>query len=532
MNNLKKQLGSIASATLPRILTQICRDPDSSEYGSCDRNWWHYKIRDISSIILQQAGYTLFRASELPEYKDQLKALRELAKASCIFWNKQAIRFRAFEEYYPWEEGYPPVAFSTLTVCKLVSENVVSLDLVLPGLKKAAKQLLKRFEAKASNQQLAGTAALCWIKRIAPELINDKTLEEIIVRILESQVEEGWFPEYGGPDLGYLSVSIDCLWDAFDVTDDARFLNSAKRALKFIDIFSYLPTPGLGMHNARNTDYVVPYGIARFLQNEEMQVTASNILNKYFGEMDPSKHFLFAIDDRYYSHYYGYSLYRALRQLNLTEVASATESEARRNTIFLKESGYFLHHSQVTNNSYIFSCNKGGIITMWLDGIQASDYGWIVKSGNTMLVSHWWESFWQAERNENSIVVTGFLTPYKENRSTPVKHGLLRIASFILGHRLIDLLKERLIFKKKTKKQYSFSREIKWTDNNIIILDTIQLPPQSKVNRAARSSKRHVASADSYHIEDLVRVDPRVSILEKREEKNNTLKIQTVYGLK
>ncbi len=370
MNKLKKQLGSMASATLPRILTQICRDPDSSEYGSCDRNWWHYKIRDFSSIILQQAGYTLFCASELPEYKDKQNALRELAKASCIFWNKQAIRFRAFEEYYPWEEGYPPVAFSTLTVCKLVSENVVSLDLVLPGIRKAAKQLLNRFEAKASNQQLAGTAALCWIKKIAPELIDEKTLEGIISKILSGQVEEGWFPEYGGPDLGYLSVSIDCLWDAFDATDDVRFLNSAKRALKFIDVFSNLPTPGLGMHNARNTDYVVPYGITCFLHISETYDIASNILNRYFGQLDPVKHFLFAIDDRYYSHYYGYSLYRALKQLKLTKAGNETEAQIRKNTVFLKESGYFIHYNQLTNSNFIVSCNKGGIITMK----QAMDY--------------------------------------------------------------------------------------------------------------------------------------------------------------
>jgi len=530
MNKLEKQLGSIASTTLPRILTQICRDPDSSEYGSCDRNWWHYKIRDFSSIILQQAGYTLFCASELPEHKNQQKALRELAKATCIFWNKQAIRFRAFEEYYPWEEGYPPVAFSTLAVCKLVSENVVSLDLVLPGLKKAAKQLLKRFEAKASNQQLAGTAALCWIKRIAPELIDEKILEGIISRILTSQAEEGWFPEYGGPDLGYLSVSIDCLWDAFDAIDDVRFLNSAKRALNFINIFSNLPAPGLGMHNARNTDYLVPYGITRFLHIAETHGIASNILNRYFGQLDPSKHFLFAIDDRYYSHYYGYSLYRAVKQLSLAEIVAESNSTSK--NVFLKESGYFIHHNQLTSSSFIVSCNKGGIITMWLDGVQASDYGWIIKKSNTTLVSHWWESFWQAEENEDSVIVSGFLTPSKENRSTPFKHGLLRIASFALGHHLIDLLKEKLIFKSKTKKQYSFTREIKWSNSCIVITDLIQLPPQSKVKRAARSSKRHVASADSYHIEDLVRVDSRISMKETREQTNNTLQIQTEYGLK
>lgn len=530
MTRAKINLQNIANTTLPRILTQICRDPDSSEYGSCDRNWWHYKIRDFSSIILQQTGYTLFCASKLPEYKNQQHALRELAKASCIFWNEQAVKFRAFEEYYPWEEGYPPVAFSTLAVCKLVFENVVSLDSVLPGLKKATKQLMRRFEAKASNQQLAGTAALCWVKRIAPELVDNNAFEAIVSKILDSQVKEGWFPEYGGPDLGYLSVSIDCLWDAFDATSDSRFLNSAKRALEFINIFSDLPSPGLGMHNARNTDYVVPYGITRFLDDEESREIAFNVFVKYFGNTE--EHFLAAIDDRYYSHYYGYSMYRALNQLNSLEILANTNSPATLKSVFLRESGYCIHYEEATNTNAIVSCNKGGIITMWFDGVRASDYGWNVQNKNISLVSHWWESFWEMRSIENGLEVKGYLTPYKENRSTPLKHALLRTASFLLGYRLINILKEKLIFKAKTKKSYSFARQIKWVNDIVTIEDTIQIPSNSDVKRAPRSSKRHVASADSYHIEDMVRVDPRISMEEKRVERNDIICIETVYRLK
>ena len=51
---------AINSILLPRILTQVCRDKFSPLYGSFDRNWWHYKIRDFSSIILQQGGYSLY----------------------------------------------------------------------------------------------------------------------------------------------------------------------------------------------------------------------------------------------------------------------------------------------------------------------------------------------------------------------------------------------------------------------------------------------------------------------------------------
>ena len=47
----------LAAQTLPRILSQIGRDENVPDYGCCDRNHHHYKIRDFSSIIIQQAGY-------------------------------------------------------------------------------------------------------------------------------------------------------------------------------------------------------------------------------------------------------------------------------------------------------------------------------------------------------------------------------------------------------------------------------------------------------------------------------------------
>src|SRR3990167_3348345 len=82
---------------LPRILTQVCRDPSSSCYGSFDRDWWHYKIRDFSSIILQQAGYTLYLASQLPLKDYDTCAFISLVKASCFFWRNLALKYHSFE---------------------------------------------------------------------------------------------------------------------------------------------------------------------------------------------------------------------------------------------------------------------------------------------------------------------------------------------------------------------------------------------------------------------------------------------------
>ena len=98
----------------------------------------------------------------------------------------------------------------------------------------AAKQLCARFESKAVNQQVAGLAALAYIRKLYPEFVTEEQFLSVSNKTLEHQTEEGWFWEYDGPDVGYLSVTLDCLWDLFDATDDKRFLDSADKAFEFI----------------------------------------------------------------------------------------------------------------------------------------------------------------------------------------------------------------------------------------------------------------------------------------------------------
>ena len=94
MNDLRKNLISINAILLPRILTQVCRDKFSPLYGSFDRNWWHYKIRDFSSLILQQGGYSLYcYYKNSDEFKNN-NVILNLIKASAYFWNKQAKKDR------------------------------------------------------------------------------------------------------------------------------------------------------------------------------------------------------------------------------------------------------------------------------------------------------------------------------------------------------------------------------------------------------------------------------------------------------
>ncbi len=493
----------LLSEFLPRILTQCCRDANSPAFGCFDRNFWHYRMRDFSSIILQQGGYAVLETQKAlfggPVTEDFARAV---AAGACRFWNRRASRHGAFEEYYPWEQGYPPLAFSALAVAKMVAAGVCAAGDVDCGLRKAARQLSSRFEPKAANQQVAGLAALAWIRRIRPDLVSDRAFARQKKRTLALQTDEGWFWEYDGPDAGYLSVALDCLWDLADATGDADFRASADRALAFLRRVIDVPGRAPGMLNARNTDYVVPYGIARYLNDgtDAQRRLAADLLAALYSDLASPSHFFRAVDDRYLCHYIGHSIARAVRELD--KAGAVPPPAPVRESFDLPLAGYVFRPGADGAPDLFLALRKGGCLRASLGGAAALDFGWIVKAGKKQFVSHWWSKDWTVSFDENAWTVRGPLAPHKELDSTPFKHFGLRVVSFLFGKSVIGLLKNVFIFK-KSKSPYSFERTVSIEDGAVRVEDRIAgLAGAETVIPAPRASKRHVASADSFHAED------------------------------
>jgi hypothetical protein len=564
MTEVRQFLSESAARALPRMLTQISRDPGAPFYGACDRNWWHYKIRDFPSIILQQAGYALSIAAGLPFASGNAAQLFNLAASTARFWNQRAILHGAFEEYYPYEQGYPPVAFSTLAAAKLCHQGIVPLEDIRPGLAIAAKQLLTRFEAEAANQQIAGTAALAVIRTIAPDLVVETAFQEILTRILALQHDEGWFPEYDGPDLGYLAVSIDCLWDIHDHTHDPRILPAIRKAAGYIAWFALSPFGAAGMHNSRNTDYLTPYGLVRLALEESDPkniATVETLFTRREAEdrnqhpevgnsQSPTSnlqspipfHPFDAVDDRYWCHYIGHSVFRALSLLeahfltpdscHLSPDPSPQPSTSEKPNPPTCSDGHrpppqaplpriTAHCSLITSPTgrpgsghailtsptgaaALVSTRKGAITTaLWPGGSSANDFGWIVQTSDKLFVSHWWNTAWKVSSNDKQASCDGYLVSHKEHLSAPWKHIVLRIGSFCIGRRLIRILKRLVIFK-KPQQIVHITRSVIWDNEALVIRDRITgISENDTITRAPRTSKRHVASADSYHPEDL-----------------------------
>jgi hypothetical protein len=528
---LSDALRQVARLWLPRLLTQVCRDPSSPHFGCCDRDWWHYHIRDFPSIILQQGGYALHLASQLGTQGKQREGLRKLAAAACCFWNARATRRGAFEEYYPWEQGYPPLAFSTLAVMKLVAEGVANVEEVRAGVAVASRQLQRRFESQAANQQVAGLAALAWCRKVLPDLVPETRFEPLVARTLALQTEEGWFEEYGGPDLGYLSVTVDCLWDLFDAAGDERFLTAIDRAVTCIKLFTAAtPVGSIGMHNSRNTDYLVPYGLVRAALQRPTTESVELVSRLLGGAGDPA-HFLNAVDDRYVCHYIGQSLFRAVRLLEqspqIPAVETAGSASAGQPTERLMQSGHFLRQTDA-GEKLLVTLRKGGIFSHHARGGWVCDFGWMVEAAGRRFISHWWSGDWQYGREESQLRVEGSLYEHKDIASTPGRHLALRIASFFAGRRLIGALKKKLIFE-KARSQIGFRRTVKWSSDTIRVVDTFtNLPAAAEFLPAPRSSKRHVSSADWFHAEDFQRLK-EYEVTRQFNPSAQRMEIVTVY---
>lgn len=500
MNAAGQLFDGLTRIWMPRILTQIDRDPTSSTFGCCDRNWWHYKIRDFSSIILQQAGYAAYICSEHPQWKSEREGLRQLSAAAARFWSRHVNAKQSFDEYYPFEAGYPPLAFSTLAAMKLVHHGLLDRAEVEPGARLAARLLQQRFEAKAANQQMAGTAALLWVGRVFPSLVNREHVARVIDNTLALQTDEGWFWEYDGPDLGYLSVTIDCLWDAFDASGDQRFIEAATRAMRYIETMTRLTEANIGMHNARNTDYIVPYGLVRLALTGHLPEAglAHALVTRLYTPQPDQPHFFYPTDDRYICHYIGPSVLRAsllLQNAKLLPEQPEIPPPAPSSIVF-PEAGHVL------TPQAMISLKKGGIITMkHPGGMLATDLGWTFKERGRQYVSHWWSGTWQIAKTDKGWRVTGPLVPCRELISSPLKHVVLRMISRLFGATIIGRLKKMMIFRRHDS-AYQFQRDIEWMNNGILLIDTITPPPVTTPQPAPRASRRHVASADSFHAED------------------------------
>lgn len=468
---------SLIEMFIKRMNTNICLDVDSEFYGCGDRNHWHYKIRDFPSIILQQG----IEASVRNNLLDSNSNYMSLGKAALIFWARRASHHNSFEEYYPYENGYPPLAFSTLSICRLINLLEIDIDEVFglrEALNTASKQLSNRIEDEAVNQYAAGVAALALLSKLQVSTVDTKTLDRHIIRLLSLQRSEGWFPEYGGFDLGYLSVTIDCLWDLYDVQPDTRILNAIKNAGNFIAKVTSIDRISFGKLNSRNTDYIVPYGLLRLSQIDDCLMLRALVQRIYENLILYS-----SLDDRYLMHYIGISFIRARGiQCQKLYLSSLPTLDTGKLTSF-PDAG--LVRCVYRGEDAWLNIKKGVVCST-----HYSDWGLRIYQGSKCYETGVVPYNIDAQGEIGSFKV--YLTQKKEFIPSFLKLTVIKIFAYTFGRSLIKALKRRVIHNYDNEITIAFDP----TEGFKIVKNCFPNSSDVTIVKAPAQSFKHVASAE------------------------------------
>lgn len=491
--------------SIPKILSQIDRDKHSRTYGCCDRNFWHLKTRDFASAILQQSGLTLALL-----YQNNFEGniwynneyVKEWAIATVYFWEKIQLRDGSFNEYYPHEHGFPPTAFSLYSSCEIYKRLSMEDERIENAFRKTSKYLIKHIEPKAYNQELASITALYSAYTVLNEQWILDGLTQKLDRILSLQSKEGWFSEYEGADIGYLSVSLDMLSEYFWMSKDEKVVEPLNRVMNFIQYFIHPDGSIGGEYASRNTTYFLPNGVETLLQmgNKAAGATKAAILK----DSDKPYYFMDAVDDRYCSHYLLHSFLRALEK----EKENAVPSEERLpcckdiGSKFFPESGLYIYGK---DDIYaIVGGKKGGVVKLYKgnDPVYV-DCGYRVNYGKgTVAATNWQDDTWILHSEDSVISLHGKMSLVSLKVPNPILHMGLRVVSLLIGNNIISFLKKKLILVDKHT-DIEFSRKIIFHDDCLEIEDEIISPSSIILEAADNFSLRHVASGKFYSNSDL-----------------------------
>jgi hypothetical protein len=513
---------SLIRTTLPRVLSQLDRDPDSPTYGCFDRNYWHLKVRDFGSIVLQGSALTLALVAAdahglVPA--EQRAMLAEWARAACRYWARRQHRNGLFDEYYPGERAIIPTSFSTFAVSRIYMGPLADErpePAVLGALVKAAWALSKRSEKLALNQEAASLPAMLAVARIADDARLARAARAKVDRFLKLQRREGWFDERGGIDVGYLSTTLDYLCEAHRIEPRDDVLDAARRVADVLQFFCHADGTCGGQYGSRNTEYLVPSGfeylaaehapsaaVCAWFHERVLGADAASGARSFYAA------FYAAFDDRYMCHNILHAALRAREYL----AARGPRGGAADSLVPVPSSGA---HEKLFADAglWVFgdwryqavvALGKGGVVhAVCPEGRVLDDYGyrgWGDKDG--LIVSSWQSQSWKPERVEGGYRVRGPLCRARFMRNSPLKQIALRVLAMLLGPKLIPMLQRRLILH-DAPAPVTLTRTVTRRDNALRIDDVLESPrPLVDVRRAPKYSMRHVASAMFFRDEEL-----------------------------
>lgn len=481
-------LAKEALSQMPRLLSLLDRNAGSRTYGCFYRIYWHDKATDIPCAHPQLSVLALALA-----YRNKMPGNCFFGKEKMLDWIIGSLEFWAsiqnrdgsFNEHYPNEHSFGAVAWTLSAVAdtlRLVGNEVQTkdFDTIFEAAYRAAKWLVKNDEpGLLTNHQAVAAFALHRMARLSGDGKLADAAKKRVKITLGRQSKEGWFLEYDGADLGYLTTTISFLAGIFRETHDPRILRSLRKAIDLSSYFVYPDGSYGGVIGSRNTAHFHPHGFE--LMSKIMPMARAVADKAYFGIARGTGVTPKAMDDKYLGNlvieflqaYLDHTVMNRSPKVPCDQAGSFEKKFKQSGLTVVKRPDYYM----------TVSTGKGGVFKIFdRKKCVISDAGLCGTFSGKSVTSQWLDPSYKAEFGKGTITVSGKMHEVSTKQTLSSKDFILtRIGMLTLGrsNTISFLIKKGLIKKLITKSRavpIKFERKILFSGNEVGVEDLISQP--------------------------------------------------------
>lgn len=379
---------------VPRLLSQIDRNPHSPTYGCCARNHWHYRVEDIPNSRMQEMVLVLALAWKLdlpdnPYYHSPL--LLAWIEAILDYTARMQRPGGSFDEDYRGQDSYA----ATASVLFCASEAVLQVGRPLAHsvrhnvrdmLERGSRWLARNRQHPAGNAVAGAAAALMNRVELDAGGGNEEDLDAVLDALEAMQTAEGWFPEWGGADIGYLSLTHGYLALIASRTRDTRASAMAAKCGAFLQHFLHRDGTVGGEYGSRNTEFLAPLGPMLLADRDE---AAARLFHFLLRHPDEEHHAIVmdCLDDRYVAYLSPFSLLAAQAALT-RDLSAIAEPPLLRGAVFFGKAGLWTVETPALK--LVANLRKGGVFHLEIAGETYIDNGYFgnIPDGQVVANQH------------------------------------------------------------------------------------------------------------------------------------------------
>ncbi len=456
-DDIRAALARRALAEIPKLLTLMDRTPTSATYGSFDRGYWHYRVMDFPCGMSQEfvLPLALVWSLDLPDnpYRG-VPVVGDWIEAGIRYAARSAHADGSCDDYYPFERATGAAAFSLFAALEAAKIIGLAPDAEIDEFFERRALWLSRHEETGELSNHEALIVLC-LQQMAERFGGERfeaPLKTRLRRLMAWQSREGWFSEYGGADIGYLSLTIGLLADLDRRRPALALRDSIAAAIRFFAEFVHPDGTVGGEYSSRGTLNFFPHGfeIAGAWMPEALAINDRALVPMLEGRMPCWS------DDRIIGHHL-WSWLLTVREFQSARPPLVDPPDGRR---WFQEAKLLVDRRDGV--VLVAAPGRGGVCKLFVDGaLVVSDTGPSLATAEGRVAVTHLQGDLTVLLDDDLIAIEGRMTFAKTTRLTPFASILLRLFMLTLGRffpNLVRGLLQRLLVSGRKDAPFRFKR--------------------------------------------------------------------------